>query len=344
MVKEIDMGFRFFKRIKLMPGVTMNLSKSAPSFSFGPRGMKYTVGASGTRTTLGIPGTGLYYTKLNSRKKKNQDQAPPPPQSLAEAGFFRQLFSSPEEKSLLQGMRKFLEGNQAEAYQVLQQNANSVDSQFMCGFIALGQKKYEQAERHFRFCQQRLGELGQTIKKLGGDFEMLLEVTEFIEAPVLADQRGLTLAMVEAYQHQDKYQLALQTLTEIWNSNPSDKVILLSLTDLVANSLSCTNEELKEIAELTSDVENQEPIDANILYLRAYVLYRLGLKDAAIKLMGAVARKKKDRPRELLLCAKYMRGQMYEEIGETKKANKDYQEVYAEDPQFEDVAAKLCLS
>jgi hypothetical protein len=102
------MGFRFFKRIKLMPGVTMNLSKSAPSFSFGPRGMKYTVGASGTRTTLGIPGTGLYYTKLNSRKKKNQDQAPPPPQSLAEAGFFRQLFSSPEEKSLLQGMRKFL--------------------------------------------------------------------------------------------------------------------------------------------------------------------------------------------------------------------------------------------
>ena len=32
------MGFRFQKRIKIMPGVRLNLSKSGASWSVGPRG------------------------------------------------------------------------------------------------------------------------------------------------------------------------------------------------------------------------------------------------------------------------------------------------------------------
>ena len=55
-------SFRFFRRVKLMPGVTMNLSKSGPSFSFGARGAHVTVGRRGVRRTVGIPGTGLFYT------------------------------------------------------------------------------------------------------------------------------------------------------------------------------------------------------------------------------------------------------------------------------------------
>lgn len=65
------MGFRFYKRVNILPGVSMNFSKSGPSFSFGPRGMKYTVGPKGTRTTFGIPGTGLYYTTTSSHKRKS---------------------------------------------------------------------------------------------------------------------------------------------------------------------------------------------------------------------------------------------------------------------------------
>ena len=39
------MGFRFWRRIKIAPGVTLNLSKSGGSLSFGPRGAKFTVGS-----------------------------------------------------------------------------------------------------------------------------------------------------------------------------------------------------------------------------------------------------------------------------------------------------------
>lgn len=59
------MGFRFFKRVKIFPGVTLNLSGSGPSISVGPRGLKTTFGPKGTRTTVGLPGTGLSYTEVH---------------------------------------------------------------------------------------------------------------------------------------------------------------------------------------------------------------------------------------------------------------------------------------
>jgi hypothetical protein len=53
------MPLRFFRRIRIAPGVSVNLSKSGASFSVGPRGAKVTVGPKGIRRTVGIPGTGV---------------------------------------------------------------------------------------------------------------------------------------------------------------------------------------------------------------------------------------------------------------------------------------------
>jgi hypothetical protein len=62
------MGFRFYRRVRIIPGVRLNLSKSGVSASIGGRGAWYTVGPKGTRSTVGLPGTGLYYTQANSWK------------------------------------------------------------------------------------------------------------------------------------------------------------------------------------------------------------------------------------------------------------------------------------
>jgi hypothetical protein len=59
------MAFRFWRRIRLFPGVSLNLSKSGASLSLGPRGAKYTIGPRGSRATLDLPGTGLLYTVQN---------------------------------------------------------------------------------------------------------------------------------------------------------------------------------------------------------------------------------------------------------------------------------------
>ena len=54
---------RLWRRVRIAPGVTINLSKSGASVSVGPRGVKVTVGRRGVRQTIGIPGTGFYATR-----------------------------------------------------------------------------------------------------------------------------------------------------------------------------------------------------------------------------------------------------------------------------------------
>lgn len=56
-------AFRFFRRIRLAPGLSLNLSKRARRCRFGTRGAKITAGTSGIRRTLSLPGIGLWYTE-----------------------------------------------------------------------------------------------------------------------------------------------------------------------------------------------------------------------------------------------------------------------------------------
>jgi hypothetical protein len=56
------MGFRFQKRIRIMPGVWLNLSKSGVSLSFGAFGITHNIQITGRqRTTLALHGTGMSY-------------------------------------------------------------------------------------------------------------------------------------------------------------------------------------------------------------------------------------------------------------------------------------------
>jgi hypothetical protein len=86
------MGFRFRRRLKILPGLWINLSKGAPSLSIGGRGATTNIGAKGVTTTLGIPGTGLSYRfgPKRARKKSTpptrETVALPPPDPLALKG------------------------------------------------------------------------------------------------------------------------------------------------------------------------------------------------------------------------------------------------------------------
>lgn len=63
------MGLNFRKSISLGHGLKINLSKGGPSLSFGKKGLRQTISASGrATTTVGIPGTGVYYSKQKNVK------------------------------------------------------------------------------------------------------------------------------------------------------------------------------------------------------------------------------------------------------------------------------------
>ena len=64
------MAFRLFRRIKIAPGITINLSKTGLSASAGMRGARVTLGPRGVRRTVGIPGTGISYTDSSSASSR----------------------------------------------------------------------------------------------------------------------------------------------------------------------------------------------------------------------------------------------------------------------------------
>jgi len=63
---------RFQKRIRILPGVRLNLSKSGASFSFGGRGLTYN---SRGKATIGLPGTGLSHSFTPGSGSPRQEKA-----------------------------------------------------------------------------------------------------------------------------------------------------------------------------------------------------------------------------------------------------------------------------
>lgn len=56
------MGFRFRKKVKIAPGVDLNVSKRGPSsLSLGKKGATVNLSKNGVKQTIGLPGTGLHY-------------------------------------------------------------------------------------------------------------------------------------------------------------------------------------------------------------------------------------------------------------------------------------------
>ena len=77
------MAFRFQKRLKLLPGVTVNLSRRGVSTSLGVTGARVTYGHGQKRTTVGLPGTGISHTSIETSQQRAQ--AAPEPANLAPA-------------------------------------------------------------------------------------------------------------------------------------------------------------------------------------------------------------------------------------------------------------------
>ena len=62
------MGWRFQRRKRIAPGVSLNLGKRGGSLSFGRRGARVTAGRAGIGASLSLVGTGLAYLWRRRRK------------------------------------------------------------------------------------------------------------------------------------------------------------------------------------------------------------------------------------------------------------------------------------
>ena len=158
------MGFRFSKRISILPGIGLNLSKSGVSLSLGPRGAKTTISTQGVRETLRSPGTGLSWSKTHSfggkgkgsgsadakgegtRRTTARRSAPTQEQDYSiqsdraklDLGFFSRLLLSEPEKQCVEGLKAYLRGDRLGALVNLKAAASAIpDAAFTAAFIEL---------------------------------------------------------------------------------------------------------------------------------------------------------------------------------------------------------------
>lgn len=87
-LKVASSYWRLFRRKNVLPGLRVNVSKSGPSFSVGVRGAHVTFGRRGITRTVGIPGTGVFYTSRTGHH--TGAHSTPSPQAIR-AGLARKL-------------------------------------------------------------------------------------------------------------------------------------------------------------------------------------------------------------------------------------------------------------
>ncbi len=350
------MSIRFFRRVRIAPGVSLNLSKTGASVSVGPPGTKLTVGGRGTRATVGVPGTGLYYTRTLSGggSARSTRQVPSAygtgavaqmpmiaPNARLTLNFFQRLTAPTNEKKLVEGCRALSLDNEEEALLHLTEAAHLADGAYLAGFLALRHRQLDKAAAWLAMAQENHKSLGQHFDKYGINALMTIAITDEVVAYVEPNLRGVLLGQVEVYQELGQHQQALACLEHLYELEADDVVVKLSLAECLLDTRPAAPSVCQRVVRLAQDVQNETEIHGGLLLYKARALRDLDLGVAARDVLTYALRRHKNRPTELLQALRYERAQVYANLGRHRQARAEYEKLYAEDPDYEDVAQKL---
>ena len=279
------MGFRFFKRIQLAPGISINLSRSGVSASLGPRGAKVTLGPRGIRKTVGLPGTGMYYTTHSSWKPKKETPPPPPDEKVSEEepqlalGFFDRLVTPENEENFIDGLRAFLEGELESALDFFIRSPECPDGAFVGGIIALRLERFAEAADLLCRALDDADKFGSLFDRYEIELDIALPVTDEVELHITRpSRRAAMLALVEAYQALGDYDGTLDLLQELYEEDPEDSMVRVSLAEsLLELSAGAPNEAelLRQISGLADGVEPESSAGQALLDYRKLAGERL---------------------------------------------------------------------
>jgi len=347
-------GLRFYRRLRLFPGVSVNLSKSGASMSFGVRGAHYTVGPRGRRVTVGLPGTGLYYTETDRKRRATQPQpAARVPQPAAvvpmvaardrlHPGFFKRLVTPPEEQRLIEGLRALAQGKEDEAFDHLSAATHLADGAMLAGVLALKRGLLPQAEQDLRFAADHADRLGAGLARYGITSTLNVQITDDLTAHLPHTREGALLVLVEILQKGGRRDEALRTLNEIRTTWPQDPVVLASTCELLLDGM--TDGDRQQVVTLTDGVQNLTPIQTVLLLFRARALRQLKLPDGAVQTATAGLARRTGRSDELLRELRYERALAYGEAGDARRSRAELERIFAEDSTFADVGERLGMT
>jgi tetratricopeptide (TPR) repeat protein len=344
------MGFRLYKSVNLGGGMRLNLSKTGVGVSAGVPGLRYSVHSSGRRTSsVGIPGSGISYRsqrgggspRASTRTGRTQVLPAPAVVTVPKAS----LFAPKDEKAFVRGITTYMRGDWQGALAAFQESRaydteeKHVAEVYFAAFCCVSLERFPEGIQLLEAVLASPVSLPDALMqkyRIGGYAE--IAVTPLVMGQVPNTQLAAALMLAELYQGTGQAQRAVELL-ETLGATASDSVFALSLADLYSE-LGQPNEALRISEDFNS---NDDDVTCMLLVYRADALREQGLHSAALQVLKEALRFKK-RNSEILKIARYVRGRTYESLGRVAMARKEWERLYAADPNFADVATKLGIS
>jgi tetratricopeptide (TPR) repeat protein len=328
------MPFRFRKSIKVMPGVRMTVSKSGIGTSVGGGGVRYSVHSSGRRTaSVGIPGTGLGYTKTLSSKsgRKTTSRAAPVPQPAAQQPVKPGWFAPRGEKQLY----KAITNNDSRAIGEVGRNFKEYRpvSYGLSGLMLARDEKPEEARQILAVVMEEGGNPADhpfAQKYLGGSGGRLAIAPGIVaEIPFGRDLVGLTLA--ELYQETGDIEAAIDVVEQL-EPTAHAAVSLAELYIQVGR--------YDEVIDLTNGIKNEDDATALLCVYRGVALREQGFYEAS---RGAFKEALKSKSRDPEIRHLGLSERAYTYLAENKKAmaRKDLERILGENASYVGVRERL---
>lgn len=341
------MSLRFRRSVKLMPGVRLNFNKDSVGMSFGVPGARYTINSKGRRTvTTGLPGTGIYNVETLSSGKRSSESSSatldltnlPQPKPMI-PGFF----AKKSEKAFYQFILDIYKEDEKDSPAEIISKADALKAKYptlhypldllkiLHGITVVGNEELVNSLAPELWKNRAMAFNDPISEKYFPGIRPQVPISEGISTNDIYNAQNFGHIWVEALQHQQRYEEALQVLHEMI----PDQLVAISIADIELEQ-----KQFDAAIETTEDIDNYDDATAMLLVLRAIAFREKGMNDASLEcLKRALA--SKDRSEGLLHRALYERAETYARLGKKAMAIKDLEKILVDDSDYPQVTEKL---
>ena len=340
------MGLRFRRTLKIAPGLRLNFNKNSVGLSIGPRGAKYTINSSGRRTaSVGIPGSGLYYTESQGGGRRKTETEFDPLTSYDAQGNQQHidtpgLFAGRAETIFFEFADQFLGPDSKLSFDEIKSAAEKVktanpDIAPLIDYIMIAKTANVNAQEALAICERLYAMLDlltdKIAKKYFDQFRATIPIARGISFSTDYNHSYLTYTYSEILQALGQPQKALEVIQKVPDSEYKNIAIL---------DLRLSLKEYETVIDETNDLENEDDQSAILLIFRAIAYRELKELDLAIETLR-IALSKRTRPNDILAFARYERALTYAAMGKKAQAIKDLTNLVASDYNNEEAKQKL---
>ncbi len=344
LLKEVPLkGLRVQKSIKLGKFMRLNISKSGIGVSAGLGGFTIGAGPRGAYVNINLPGTGLSYRKQLSSKKTEHSVQKKSDKASAQSVTLQDvpqpgLLAPSYEKDLAKAMEDYRVNKKDEALEhFLDAAPKEAGAAIFAAAIIVEKDRtdYRATELLEQVVQSDEEFPTPLMEKYLAGATIDIDITPHVTANVSSGGLAATLLLVELYQAQRRVREAIALLEEI-DGLAEEPTLTLSLCELY------TSRQLwDDVIECAKKTSSEDDITLEILIYYGRALQEKELHEAATTIFTKALRRKKNRSLILLNEARYWRAISYQEQGKNRQANKEFQKLYAENPDFKDVVTRL---